>query len=203
MRVLDRKKLESAAVDYSYLRGLFGIPVGLVFILAALGNWEWGPLRHPWVFLLFLLVLGAACLPISRHYDEHYGRVTLSARQQTRAAVASVISIPVVFGGSLLARSRADWSLDLPVNPISASMAVVVLAAYAISVGLKAHHVIIWGAVLVASVLPVWTGADPSNVGLVLAGVATIATGVFDHRRLVRDLGPSKRLNLKDSGVGG
>ena len=62
------------------------------------------------------------------------------------------------------------------------------LVSYAIGVGLKTHHVIIWGTVLVAGALPVWNGADPSNIGLVLAGVALDRHGVFDHRALRPDL---------------
>lgn len=90
------------------------------------------------------------------------------------------------------AQSSADWSLDLPVNAIAVAFAVVMLVSYAIGVGLKAHHVIIWGALLVAGALPVWNGADPSNVGLVLAGVTVMVSGVFDHRLFVRTFGPPK-----------
>lgn len=199
---MERKKLESAAAEYSHLKGLFGIPAGLLAILLALGNWEWGPLRHTWVFLGAVLVLAAACLPINRHYNENYGRVTLSTRQQMRFAAVAIIGAPVFFGASLLARSRADWSLDLPVNPSAALFALLMLASVAVSVGLRVHHVIIWGAVLVAGLLPVWNGADPSNIGLVLAGVAIMATGVFDHRLLVRTFGSSKRLKLENSNAG-
>jgi hypothetical protein len=199
---MERKKLESAAADYSYLRGLFYIPLGILFILAALGNWEWGPLRHAWVFIGAMLVVGAACLPITRYYNENYGRLTPSTRQQVRALFAAIVGVAVMAGGSFLLRSQADWSLDLPVNPIAASYALLMLAYYAITVGLKTHHLIIWGSLLVAGILPVWSGPDPSNVGLVLAGVAVIAVGVFDHRLFVRTFGSSKSLNLQDSNAG-
>ena len=70
---MERNKLETAAANYSYLRGLFCIPLGTLCILAALFNWEWGPLRHAWVFVGAVLVVGAACLPINRYYNENYG----------------------------------------------------------------------------------------------------------------------------------
>jgi hypothetical protein len=199
---MERKQLESAAIEYSQLRGLFVVPLGFVFFLAALGNWEWGPLRHDAVFVAGVLAIAATCLPISRFYHEHYGRVTLTMRQQVRAGIAAVLTAPLAFGFSLLLRSRADWSLDLPVNTIAASFALVLLATYAATVGLRTHHVIIAGALLVAGLLPVWTGPDPSNVGLVLAGAATIAIGIFDHRLLVRTFGPAKAPNLADGDVG-
>ena len=147
-------------------------------------------------------MLGAACLPITRYYNENYGRLTPSTRQQVRAVLATIIGVGVMAGGSFLLRSQADWSLDLPVNPIAASFGLLMLAYYAITVGLKAHHTIIWGALVVAGLLPVWSGAEPSNVGLVLAGVAVMATGVFDHRLFVRTFGSSEGLNLENSNAG-
>ncbi len=171
---MERKKLESAALSYAYLRGLFGIPLGLLVILSALANWEVGPLRHIWAFPVVALALGAVCLPIARHYNEHYGRISSSARQQARASVAVLICIAVMLGGSTLMRSEASWSLDLPVNAVAISFALVMLISYAIGVGLKTHHLVIWGTLLVAGALPVWDGADPSNIGLLMAGVAVI-----------------------------
>jgi hypothetical protein len=199
---MERERLETAAANYSYLRGLFYVPLGSLFILAALGNWEWGPLRHTWVFVGTVLLIGATCLPINRYYSETYGRLTPSTRQQLKAVVATIIGVAVMVGGALLLRSRASWSLDLPVNPIAVSFAVFMLAYYAIVVGLKTHHLIIWGALLAAGLLPVWGGADPSNIGLVLAGVAVIASGIFDHRLLVRTFGSSKRQNVETSDAG-
>jgi hypothetical protein len=199
---MQRDRLESAAAEYHHLRGLFGIPLGFLFFLSALGNWQWGPLRHEWVFLGALLVIVAACLPISRFYSDHYGRVTLSTKQQIRAFAAFAVSGPLLFGASLLARSRADWSLDLPVNPIAASFALVMLAAYAATVGLRTHHWVIFGALFAAGALPVWTGSDPSNIGLVLAGVATIAVGILDHRLLVRTFGPPSALSPANGDAG-
>jgi hypothetical protein len=191
-----RRHLEAAAANYSYLRGLLFIPAGVLFVLAALGNWDVGPIRHSWVFLGAVLVIGVAYLPIARHYNQNYGRLSPSTRQQLRGALAVVIALAVTVGGSLLMRSRADWSLDLPVNAIAVSLALVMLASYAIGVGLKAHHLIIWGALLLAGALPVWTGADPSNIGLLLAGVALMANGAFDHRLFVHTFGSPKILDL-------
>jgi hypothetical protein len=200
--MIERKQLESAATEYSYMRGLFMIPLGLLFFLSAAGNWGWGPAQHTWVFVGALLLVVAATFLINRYYQENYGRVILSTRQQVRAAIATAISLPLIFGASFLVRSRMDWSLHLPLNPTAASMALLMLTAYAVTVGLKAHHVIILGSLLVVGVLPIWRGPDPSNIGMVLAGIAFIATGIFDHLLLVRTLGSSGRSNLADGDVG-
>jgi hypothetical protein len=199
---MQRTNLETAAAKYSYLRGLLHLPLGLLFVLAALANWEVGPLRHTWAFPVAALVVGAACLPIARYYNEHYGRLSPSTTQEVRGAVAVAIGLAVMVGGSLLMRSRVDWSLDLPVNAVAVSFAVVMLVSYAIGMGLRAHHVIVWGALLVAGALPVWTGSDPSNIGLLLAGVAVVLNGVFDHRLFVQTFGPPTGLNLEGGDVG-
>jgi hypothetical protein len=198
---MQRRQLETAAANYTYLRGLFFIPLGGLFVLAALGNWQVGPLRHSWVFVLVAVVLGLAYLPISRYYNENYGRLTPSTRQQVLVAVGGAIGAAVVFGGSLLLRSRAGWSLDLPVNPIAITFAVVMLITYGVGVGLRAYHVIIWGTVLVAGALPVWNGADPGNIALVLAGAATMVSGVFDHRLFVQTFGPPHAVDYENGDV--
>ena len=199
---MRRGNLEMAAANYSYLRGLLFIPVGALCILAALGNWEVGPLRHAWAFLVAALAIGVGYVAISGYYNEKYGRLSPSTRQQARAGIAVAIGVAVMFVGSLLMRSRADWSLDLPVNAIAVSFALVMLVSYAVGVGLKAHHLIIWGTLLVSGALPVWNGADPSNIGLVLAGVALIASGVFDHRLFVHTFGPPRLLDHADGDAG-
>jgi hypothetical protein len=199
---MQRRNLETAAANYSYLRGLFFIPLGLLCILSALGNWGVGPLRHTWTFPVAVVVIAAMCLPINRYYNDNYGRLSPSTRQQVRAAVAVAIALAVTVGGSLLMRSRVSWSLDLPVNATAVSFAVIMLIQYAIGVGLRPHHAIIWGAVLITGALPVWTGADPSNIGLVLAGVALMVDGVFDHRLFVQTFGPPKSPSLEERDVG-
>jgi hypothetical protein len=202
---MDRNKLESAASHYTHLRGLFAVPGGALLVLAALGNWEWGPFSHNWVFVAALLTLMTASLGISRYYNEQYGRISISTGQRARAAVAAVGTTALTLAASLLLRSDLDWSLDLPVNGVAAALAVGFLSYYALTVGVKPHHAIIWGSLLVVALLPVWGGldlTDTSNVGLVLAGLAAMASGVFDHRFLVRSLEPAHNLSLRAGDVG-
>lgn len=195
---MERTHLEAAVAENSHLRGLFAVPLGGLMLLSALGNLEAGPLRHDWVFIAVALSLLATCRPIARFYDEHYGRATPSRRRQVRGAIAVVLCVPVVIAGSLLLSSRAAWSLDLPVNPTAISFALVMLVAYAMSVGLRAHHKVVVGALLLAGLIPVWERAGASgNAGLALAGVAVAVAGVLDHRLLVQTFGPSRRLDAE------
>jgi hypothetical protein len=198
---MQRRELETAAANYSYLRGLLYIPLGGLFVLAALGNWELGPLRHTWVFLLVALALAAVAAAVNRYYNEVYGRLTPSTGQQVRAGIGVLVSVALMLGGATLLRSHASWSLDLPVNPIAVCFALVMLASYAIGVGLKAHHVIIWGVLLVAGALPVWNGADPSNIALLLCGAAVVVCGAFDHRLFVQTFGPPHAIDYENGDV--
>jgi hypothetical protein len=183
---MQREELERRAAIHTHFRGALAIPAGLLFVLAALGNEQVGPFRHDWVFLAGLVVLGGAYALIARAYRRHYGHVSPSAEQQARSAVALVLAVAVVFGGSLLLRSRAGFSLDLPVNPIAVTFAIVMLASYALARVLRPHHAVIYGLLLVAGALPVWDGEDPSNIALVLCGAAVIACGVLDHLAFTR-----------------
>ena len=194
---MERTELETAAANYTYLRGLFFIPLGVLPIVSALGNTGWGPLRNTWVFLAVLALIGIACLPINNFYNKHYGTLRASAGQQARAAAAVVLAIVVVVGGSTLLRSRASWSLDLPVNAPAVTLSLVILLSYAAGRVLKAHQLIIWGTVLVVGAIPLWDGADPSNIGLAIVGVALMVNGVFDHLLFVRTFGPPAGLEGK------
>jgi len=189
---MNTEQLRSAAAEHRYIRGLIQVPIGLLFIAAALGNEHWGPLDNDWVFIAVVLLLAGSALSINRFYDEHYGRVTPTADQQAKSFGVGLVSAALLFGLALLLRSRADWSLDLPVNPVPGVFGLTMLGYSATVVTLRPHHVVIWGSLAVAGLLPVWSGDDPSNVGLVLCGVAVIANGVFDHLTIVRTLGPAK-----------
>lgn len=193
---MERTQLESAVAENSSLRGLFALPLGGLMTLAALGNWAVGPFRNAWVWVACALALGAACLPIARYYNEHYGRVTPSARQRRRATLAVAISLPIMIVGSLLLSSRSAWSLNLPVNTTAVAFALIMLVTYALSVGLRAHHRVVFGALLAIGLLPVWAREGMSaNAGLVLAAAAIAVAGILDHRLLVRTFGPSRELD--------
>jgi hypothetical protein len=197
---MEERRPDTAAVTYSYLRGLQMVPVGVLAIVSALANADVGPLGSDWAFLLAVALAGAAWLAIWSHYRDHYGRMTPTPRQHARDAVAAVAAIGVVLLGSLLLRSRVSWSLDLPVNAIAVSFAAMMLITYALGAGVKRHQLIVWGIVLAAGALPVWNGEDPSNVGLAMAGVALIVCGLLDHRLFVGAFGPRHALGEPGGG---
>ena len=116
---MDTTQLRSAAAEHRYLRGLIQVPVGLLFIVAALGNEHWGPLDNDWVFLAVLVLLAGvawADQPLLRRALRPRDPSPRTARR--KAVGLALLGAALLFGLALLLRSRADWSLDLPVNPI-------------------------------------------------------------------------------------
>ena len=77
------------------------------------------------------------------------------------------------------------------------------LAWFAICVGLKRRHLVIWGALLVVGLLPVWGGlSDKVSVAWLPMGAACIVAGIFDHLALVRSFGPATERRAENSNVG-
>jgi hypothetical protein len=192
---MERKELEAVGAEYPHLRGLFLGPLGVVVIASGLGNMEWGPFRNPLVVPVLYLAAALACLLVARFYQNSYGNVRVSRSAQIKGGVALALCVPLVAGGSVI-----DYRLDLPVWGFLGTWAVLMLASYAFSVGLKLHHKVIWGAALIASLLPVWGGLSPdlkSNLGLVTAGVGVILTGIFDHLLLMRTFDSAAKFGVE------
>jgi hypothetical protein len=183
---MDRRHLERRAAAYDYLRGYRAIPGGLMGIVFALGNWQAGPFASPVVVLGSLVVLAAAWYAIDRAYRRRYGRMTRTPAAEGRQWLGALVVIAIVLGGSVLLQS-----LDAPVNPIAVAFPIAFVVMYAIGGALRPHHLVVWGAVLVAGLLPIWEGPpDPGNVALVLCGVAVIVCGLLDHLAFSRMFAP-------------
>jgi hypothetical protein len=192
---VDRKELESIAASNHYLRGLLAIPVGVVLVAAALGNMEWGPFRRFWTVPACIAVAAGAYALIVRHYNEHYGRAL--PRMGVRRELGIAAAVVVMGGGPAVVQA-----LDLPLNGLALVWAVVALAYYGTTVGLRAHHVVIWVAVLAASLVPLWPDPRTSNTyntAMLIVGAAVMLTGVLDHRLLVRTFGSPRGFDVTDS----
>lgn len=191
---MERRDLTIAAAENSYFRGLFLVLGGLLQVLAALGNASWGPFAHDTAFFVGLAVLAVAALWLNQYYNDRFGRSRPTMRHHRRMAVAMLVGAPAVFLGSFLLSSRASWSLDLPINTIAISMALITVMVSAATVGLRTHYVVVFGTLLVAGLLPVWDREGMSgNTGLWMAGIAFIVCGLLDHRILVRKFGPARK----------
>jgi len=200
---MDRKTLESAAANYPYLQGLWTLPMGILIIVAGVSNLQHRP-SGPWMLVILLAGLAlavVASLLIARYYQANYGEVTPKRSRQVRSIVAVVAWVVVIFVG---ANRYLFWSLDSPFAVYVVAFAVATLVYYAILTGLRVHHMLIWGLVMVAGLLPVWggLGVDRDAVAMIPLGIALMASGVLDQRLLGRSLRPSKSPNIEPSHVG-
>src|SRR3954454_21625205 len=130
---MDRRRLEDAAVSYAHLRGLLLIPVGALFLLAALANWD---VVQTWVLAAGVVIVGLLWLAIRHHYREQYGSVRTSTRQQARDTIALLLACAIVIGVSVVLRV-------IPVNAMALRFPVAMGIGYAFGPGLRTHHVVI------------------------------------------------------------
>lgn len=143
---------------------------------------------------------GASWVAAARYYNDHYGRVTPGDRPRLRARRMAATGI---YGVALIGGPFLDAQVQPSVSLFAALFAVAMLSWYKLCVQLRAHHIMVWGALLVAALVPVWGSLpDPISVAALPIGLAMIVTGVLDHRALVRGFGPARHADVADSYAG-
>ena len=201
---MDRKTLESTGANYPYLQGLWAIPFGLGTILTGFSNLQNRPSDA--VMLVILAGgLGVALLVsllIARYYRERFGSVQPTRDRTIRLGIAVIAWIAVLFVG---ANQYLFWSLDSPRCIYASAFALATLVYYAILVGLRPHHLVIWGAVFVAGLLPIYAGlgVDRDPLMMIPLGLALILSGLLDQRLLARSFASAGGQDLETSHVGG
>jgi hypothetical protein len=201
---MERKTLESTAAYYPYLQGLWAIPFGLGTILTGISNLQNRP-GEPVMLAILIGGLGLVLLvtlAIARYYRERYGSVTPTRDRLIRQGIAVVAWVVVLFVG---ANQYLLWSPDSAMCIYGSAFALATLAYYAILVGLRPHHIVIWGIVFVAGLLPIWgsLGVDRDPLAMIPLGLALILSGILDQRLLARSFDSASRQNLESSNVGG
>ena len=201
---MERRQLEAAAANYPYLQGLWAIPLGFGTIVAGISNLQNRPSEPVVLGIIIggLAIAGVALVLIGRYYRDHFGTVTPTRDRYIRQALAIVAWIAVLFIG---ANQALFWSPDGPQCIYASAFALATLAYYAILVGLRPHHVMIWGAVFVAGLLPIWggLGADRDPLAMIPLGLLLMLSGVLDQRLLARSFRQSGTEQLAGSRVGG
>jgi hypothetical protein len=178
--------------------------MGFLILFTGLSNLQERP-AGPVLLAIFggaVLLSWLASRRIARYYREHYGEVKPTRSRKVRYAIALGAWVAVLFvGGSKF----LFWSLDSPMCVYASAFALATLAYYAISVGLRAHHLVIWGSIFVAGLLPIWGGLGPDRDALAMfpLGLALIVSGIFDQRLLARTFRSSRNLELENSGAPG
>ncbi|MGZ9160445.1 MAG: hypothetical protein ACXW4T_04700 [Candidatus Limnocylindrales bacterium] len=200
---MERRTLESAAADYPYLQGLWTIPLGIGIIVAGISNLKDRPTGIGAIVVIVggLAIAGATALLIGRYYRDHYGSVTPTRDRVIRQGVALGAWIVVLFVG---ANQALFWSPDGPQCIYASAFALATLVYYAVLVGLRPHHLVIWGAVFVAGLLPIWggLGVDRDPLAMIPLGLAMMVSGLLDQHVLARSLGVLTGDRLEGTRVG-
>jgi hypothetical protein len=201
---MDQRQLEAAGAAYPlvHVQGLYAVPAGLLWFLIGLSNLEEGPVAGPVLVAGFVLCLvGVAGAGL--FYRRTYGRVTPTRERQVRYYVAFAAGFAVFIAADQLARAVLGRPPTVGVSSMASAWALGSLAFYAMSSGLRAHHVVIWGALFVSGLLPIWgTGVDRDAIAAFPIGIATVLSGLFDHRLIVQTFRTYDGLQLEHSDAG-
>jgi hypothetical protein len=198
---MDRQQLESAGATYPYMhvQGLYGVAFGLVWFVIGLANLQEQSVPV-WVLAGCGTLALASTLAVHVYYLRSFGRVTPSTSRQVRYGLAAVGGFAVYVAADQLGRAILGRPPEQPISTTAAAWALGMLVFYATTAGLKAHHIVIWGALLVAGLLPIWgLGVDRDAWASFPIGAATIVSGLFDHRLLVNTFRSYSGLNLEES----
>ena len=202
---MDRRQLESAGEQYPYthLQGLYAVPFGLVlWFFAGLANLaettgaRWAAAAG---MVFSVGVLGA----VSLYYQRLFGKATPTQSRMTRYLAASVGGIVVFVGADQLGRAVFGRPPERPISTTAAAWAIGMFVFYAVARTLRARHVVIWAAVLVAALLPIWgLGVDRDAIAYFPIGAACMVAGLLDHRDLVGTFRSFQTPHLEGGRVG-
>lgn len=193
------RTLTSVGATYPYLQGLWVLPMGILMVVTGLSNLQRRP-SGPWMLGILaggMVLCALATLLITRYYRDNYGKVTPTRSRRIRNVVAVTAWAATLFVG---ANRYLLWSPDSAVCVFAVAFAVATLVYYAILVGVRAHHIAIWGLVSVAALLPVWgdLGADRDALAMFPLAVALIASGLLDQRLLARGFSSAGGPSVED-----
>jgi hypothetical protein len=202
---MDRQQLESAGADYPFysgMQGLYGIPLGIAWCFVALSNLSTKPLS-PWALGGGILLVALAIWAVTLYYQHYFGKVTPTRSRKVRTIVAAGTGFGLYIVADQLARTILGRPPQQPVSTTAAAFALGMLVFYAVNTGLKAHHIVIWGSLLVAGLMPIWgLDANRDAVAFFPIGAASFASGLLDHRLLLRTFKAYDALDLENTSVG-
>jgi hypothetical protein len=186
---MDRDALEAAGRNYpyQYQHGLYGLPFGALLFLTGLSNLGLEGNGAIAAYATLLLVAATLFEAVRRYYRRTLGDVVLTRRAQRKYVVAAVAGFAVYIGTDQLGRALLGRPPEPPINLTLTTWALGTLTFHALSLGIRLHHLVIWGAAVVAGLLPIWGhGDDRDAIAFFPLAAATILSGLIDHVRLVR-----------------
>ncbi len=198
---MERKQIEAVALNYppQYVQGLYAIPIGIGWFMTGLTNLISQPTAS-WILVGGLLLCLGAWLGITRYYQNNFGRATPTKSRRIRYGLAIFTSFVVFIGADQLTRIMFGRPPDRPMSSYAASWSLGMLVFFGMTIGVKMHHIVIWGSLFVIGVLPIWgLNANRDAIAAFPIGVAIILSGLMDHRLLVRASNVTRNLTLENN----
>ena len=180
-RGADLDRAVAVAAEYDALQGYAWVTLGAGLLLAALTGQEG-------VYLALGAVFTAL---VPSWYHQRYGLARPTGERNLRVALGTVLALVLLVTGFVLDRF---W--QPPVLITLLTLAVVLGVGQHLMLrrtGLTPVHRLVHGLVAVAAFAPLLGLGHGALLPYVLAvaGLALVVTGLVDHRRLVRLLGPA------------
>lgn len=172
----------AVAAEYDALQGFAWMTTGAGLLLAALTGQT-----------AVYIALGAAFAGlVPTWYHRRYGLARPTGQRSVRIGIGTVVALLLLGTAVVL-----DRLLHPPVLVTMLTLAVVLGTGQHLMLrrtGLTRVHLLVYALVALTAAGPLvgWgRGDDVLPYGLAVAGAALVVTGLVDHRRLVRILGPA------------
>ncbi len=201
-RLQDLRRIRVVTKNYAVLRGLQGVPFGLLFLCMAAFELKWLSLPYGSLdlavfigFVLFLVFI-AIHPTIGRYYDRMFGSVQQTSCNPLDRWITSLSFAVLITGGI-----RLDKTFNLPVSATGLAFALVLLTLWWQTNAFRTHLLvlaIVMGCVGLAPLMgftAFHTLFIPGNGGYELVfGVLLTIGGLCDHLLLLRTFRQTQRV---------
>lgn len=180
----DVDRAVAVAAEYDALQGLAWVTLGVALLVGAV---------VPGQAAVYLALGAALTALVPGWYHRRYGLARPTNRRNILVIVGTLVSF-VLLGTAFI----LDRVLQPPVLVTMLTLAVVLGVGQHLMLrrtGLTPVHLAVYALVALTALAPLLGGDRGStgllSYGLAVAGLALVVTGLVDHRRLVRILGPA------------
>ncbi len=201
-RLQELRRIRIVTKNYAVLRGLRGVPFGLLFLLMAAFELGWLSLPDasldPVTFIVFLmlLVFFAVNPIIDRYYDHLFGSV-----QQTSPNTLDQWIIGLVFAVLFVGGIRIDTTLTLPISATGLVLALLLLFRWWRTNAFRTHLLVLTLVTAFLSIAPLAGLTTLHTLFLPLHGGYELVFGVLltvgslcDHLLLLRTFRQTQRV---------
>ena len=193
-RLQELRRIHIVTKNYAVLRGLQGVPFGLLFLLVAAFELRWLSLPYGsldlTIFIGFVMFFVALALHpiVGRYYDRMFGSVQQASNDPLNKWITGLSFVVLFVGGE-----RIDKTLTLPISATGLSIALILLVCWWQTNAFRTHLLVLGLVTAFLSLAPLaglttfHTLFIPGHGGyeLVYSVLLTVG-GLCDHLLLLR-----------------